>query len=65
MQAYAEELPAGCFFIVGFDDDQRYLKVDPAMPLRISMAGRKDRGDKADMEPCVHLPITHFRRLDA
>lgn len=32
-------------------------------PVRVVLGGRKDRGDPADIEPMVEIPISQFKRL--
>lgn len=48
-------------FYVEFNDKLMYYKIDAADQLQIKMAGRRDRGDSLDVEPCVHIPAGSFR----
>jgi len=43
-------------FWVQYDDCLKWIKADEALKLDVTMAGRRDRGDPNDIEPCVHIP---------
>lgn len=42
-----------------------YIRItsESAKAFEVSMAGRKDRNDKADMEPCYMIPVAGFTDL--
>lgn len=48
--------------VVRFTDAILYTVTDDSPPA-VQFAGRADRGDWQDAEPCVMLPMTNFRRL--
>jgi hypothetical protein len=51
------------FFVARLCGDIYYVKVDNRMSnWKRKIAGRKDRGDPADLEECVHIPINDFTR---
>lgn len=39
----------------------RLLGIGPR--LKVVIAGRRDRGDPADLEPCAMLPMGHFKKV--
>ncbi len=48
-------------FFVTFNDKTMFIKATNNHGYKIALAGRRDRGDKQDIEPCIHLPITDFK----
>ncbi len=59
-------LYGGAWFWVQYDDCIKWIKVDNSifpLPLDINIAGRTDRGDKADLEPCIHIPISSLHGI--
>lgn len=55
----------GCPFwlIVQWTDKVGALEVDSISKWRMSIGGRRDRGDDQDIEPVVHIPTTAFKIL--
>lgn len=51
------------FIIVRADGDLRYAKITDFKMENVIWAGRKDRGDPADMEPHAVIPIDLFKRI--
>lgn len=48
-------------FFVQFNDKLMFLRIGADHTHQVSLAGRKDRGDEYDLEPCVRLPMAGFR----
>jgi hypothetical protein len=57
----------GCPFllVVRYPDGIVYARMQEEMAQSCGIGGRKDRGDWQDIEPVVHIPMDHFRGLDA
>lgn len=54
----------GCpaILVVKWTDQMGYATL-PVEGEKVMMGGRKDRGDSADIEPTVHIPIAAFKAL--
>lgn len=63
----AHELCVGMPFtlIVQADGELRVYKVDKFEQFPIMVAGRRDRGDWRDVEPCVFIPVDKFSSLES
>ena len=48
--------------VVSFTDGVFYHQPSKGSP-SFDIGGRQDRGDAADMEPCVFIPIQQFKRI--
>lgn len=48
------------FLIIGWDDCLGYIEIKPEDEFEIKIGGRRDRGDDADTEPMIHIPINFF-----
>lgn len=48
------------FLVVRFSDKTIWTPVTPG-PFRVYRGGRRDRNDKRDIEPQVHIPWTRFK----
>lgn len=46
-----------------FNDGVYRADITNVFPSNLEVTGRKDRGDKMDLYPHVHLPINLFRRI--
>jgi len=53
----------GAWFWIEYDDCVKWIEADTSLDLDILWSGRIDRGDEADEEPCVHIPIEMLKRL--
>ena len=51
-------------FCIKFNDAFAYAKVRRDHLKRIALAGRVDRGDPADIEPCIDIPIGDFATVE-
>jgi hypothetical protein len=58
----AERLKRPFILVVSFNDGIYYTNTFPTD--FIIMGGRRDRNDPDDIEPCMLIPMTNFRRLD-
>lgn len=57
--------PLDFLIFIKFLDKLMYYKYDKTHNLSVKAGGRTDRGDKNDIEPCVHIPMTLFKGLEA
>lgn len=49
---------------VQYDDCLKYLDIDEALKPEVKQAGRRDRDDRADIEACVHIPISWLHEYE-
>ena len=52
------------FLCVRYSDADLVLPIDDSLKLSIRFAGRTDRGDWQDLEPCVHIPVSLMSPVD-
>lgn len=58
----AQAFQCPCFLIVGWDDQVGYTRLDNGFS-HISIGGRLDRKDAADLEPVAHFNVGEFKKI--
>lgn len=53
-----------CFLAVQWLDLLGYHEIDPDKNYDCRLAGRVDRGDEQDLEPCFFVPVGWFKRVE-
>lgn len=59
----ARDTHTSFYFAVEFFDGLYYVEIMHHRGYPVRIAGRSDRSDAADMEPCAYIPITDFQRI--
>jgi hypothetical protein len=62
IQAAAQVMGCKPLLIVRFSDCIGWVDLSKTLG-KVSFGGRKDRGDSADMEPCLFIPINQFSNI--
>lgn len=63
----ARQLCSGLPFslVIEASGDLRHFSTRFDLPFGIVMGGRKDRADWQDVEPCILIPVRHFKPVSA
>lgn len=57
----SEKFRVKCILAVQWSDRLGWLQVKRECQFKLSIAGRTDRGDGADIEPCCLIPVEQFK----
>lgn len=56
--AKLEDRGVPAFFVVQFTDSLRYIRIGQIAQVRMTRAGRRDRGGLNDLEPIMEIPVS-------